>query len=158
MVALGNTLLTERGVRKPDISSRESDASRTSAADGAWKRLLWTGMSALHPGPRHSGDLGRLGVHESIEGFHPTLGQPHFLQAEQKGQRGFGALVEVDAVQVQAVVASPRCRVIHRQPKVVATQKPFKGPTRLPEPEKVARAQESLQACRHRRARLDRLL
>jgi len=55
------------------------------------------------------------------------LQQFHFCQREQEGQSGFRALVLVDAIHMQGIVAAPGARRVKFEAQVVPAEKPIKG-------------------------------
>ena len=86
------------------------------------------------------------------------MGGGHFGERDLEDQGRFGSLILVHAVVVQTIAAAAGCRIVQRQAKVIATEKPFERAFRLPPPLRVARGAEGIQAGGNHRLRLDRLL
>ena len=84
--------------------------------------------------------------------------RPHLVQGEQERERRFGALVLIGPIDVQPVAATAGRRVEEPVLQVVLTEEPVERPPRLGQPPPVVADAVRVEARRHHRAGLDRLL
>src|SRR3989442_8034428 len=107
---------------------------------------------------RLNGGLRLLWLSRSFAETHHAFRQAHFLQRQQKRQRGFGALVQIDAVNVQRVETAAGAGVVKGLAEIVPPKKPLERLARFIEPEIVPGADERLPTGRNCGGGLDRLL
>ena len=86
------------------------------------------------------------------------LRQPHFRQRQKESQCGFGSLVFVAPVRVQAVAAAAGLGAVEFQSEIIPAQKPVKGALRLLMPPWVGCGAVCFQASGNRGVRFDGLL
>ncbi len=72
-------------------------------------------------------DVGQFELARLLKGLEIVLEQFHFAQGDQIGEGRFGALVEIDAVDVQAVATAAGRRIIERKAEIVAAKEPLEG-------------------------------
>ena len=89
---------------------------------------------------------------------HHAFRKAHFLQGQQKRQRGLGPLIQIDAVNMQRVVTAAGARVVQRLAEIVPPEKPLERLARFIQPEIVLGAEERLQTGRNGGGGFDRLL
>ena len=114
---------------------------------------------------RRCGEIGRHGTnHRFGERYglfqtgHRILCPVHFSKREEKGKRGFRALILIYAVNMQSVSATARLSVVERNAQIVSTLKPFKSLGGLSQPVAIAGSLVSFHARANGRMCLDRLL
>src|SRR5882672_6208327 len=78
-----------------------------------------------------------------VEHCHRILREPHFRQRKQKCQRGFRALICVDAVHMQRIAAAAGVGGIQLQAEIVPAKKPIEGALRVFMPNGIGHAQRA---------------
>src|SRR5262245_34761235 len=93
-----------------------------------------------------------------LQGGEDVLCPVHFSKRKEQGERGFRALILIDAINMQPVAATPRLGVVECHPQIVSTLEPFKSLSGLSQPVAVAGRLVSFNACANGGMCLDRLL
>ena len=100
----------------------------------------------------------RLFANRLLETGERVLQRLHFRQRQQKGQRGFRALILAQPVHMEAVAAAAGAGIIQRQAQIIAAEKPLERAARFRHPEHVAGGVIRLDAGGNGGLRLDGLL
>src|SRR5947208_961850 len=134
------------GRREPEALAKASGPFVLACASGS--------RAGCHTArPWAGGKLSNLG-----ECRQRSFQEVHLGKGEKKGKSGFGALVAVDAVFLEAVAAAARAWVVHVQTQVVAAQEPFECGACFGEPGVILGDAVSFQASGDCGVGFDRLL